>query len=58
MDSAAMPTPVIEPEDDAVAPQGQLLPNVTADESAIGWGDREDDSDRFYLEQRPPHYKD
>ena len=53
-----MPTPVSEPEDDAVASQGQLLPNITADESAIGWGDRDEDSDRFYLEQRPPHYED
>jgi len=53
-----MPTPVSEPEDYAVASHGQLLPNITADESSIGWGDRDEDSDRFYLEQRPPHYED
>jgi hypothetical protein len=58
VDSAAILTPAAEPEENESTSPSKLLPAITADESSIGWGDREEDSDRFYLEQRPPHYED
>ena len=36
----------------------ELLPEKSADESSIGWGDVADDIDRHYLEERPPHHGD
>lgn len=37
----------------------EVLPDVTGDESARGWGDDLDDSnDRRLLDERPPHWTD
>lgn len=36
---------------------GELLPEVTRDESADGWGDEDDpDSDAWLRRQVPPHH--
>ncbi|MEV0620745.1 hypothetical protein AB0I81_45990 [Nonomuraea sp. NPDC050404] len=33
------------------------LPEQTADDTDVGWGDwREDNTDAFYLDNRPPHW--
>ncbi|WP_262379474.1 MULTISPECIES: hypothetical protein [Nonomuraea] len=35
----------------------QLLPEQSADDTDLGWGDwREPDTDAFYLDNRPPHW--
>lgn len=35
----------------------ERLPEQTADDTDLGWGEwREEDGDRFYLENRPPHW--
>ena len=37
-----------------------LLPDVTSDEGATGWGEEPSDDDdvRRLLEERPPHHED
>jgi hypothetical protein len=39
-------------------PESSDLPDTTADESDVGWGERPpyDDDDRRLLEERPPHH--
>lgn len=38
----------------------ELLPEQTADDSDLGWGDwrstEDSDTDSFYLDNKPPHW--
>lgn len=37
----------------------EFLPEQTADDTDLGWGDWRDadaDPDRFYLDEKPPHW--
>jgi hypothetical protein len=38
-------------------PDEPLLPDVTRDETGIGWGDDEDVDLRRLLDERPPHHE-
>jgi hypothetical protein len=44
--------PVSEPP----APAPALPPERAPDDRDVGWGERPDDGDRRYLEDRPPHW--
>jgi hypothetical protein len=35
-----------------------VLPDVTSDERATGWGDESADDDQRLLDDRPPHHED
>jgi len=41
-----------QPDEDPV------LPDVTSDERATGWGDESGDDDQRLLDDRPPHHED
>ncbi|GAA2801944.1 hypothetical protein GCM10018965_003940 [Nonomuraea roseola] len=42
---------------DSIVAVSEFLPEQTADDTDLGWGERqEDDSDAFYLENKPPHW--
>ena len=50
-----------EPDDDAGRDRkpdrlGDLLPDVTLDESASGWGDDDSDADEQLRREVPPHH--
>lgn len=52
--SSSDPSSSSDPTDDE-----PVLPRVTRDEAAGGWGERPDDdrSDDWYLRERPPHHE-
>lgn len=33
-----------------------VLPDVTQDETPVGWGDEGDSNDQRLLDERPPHW--
>lgn len=38
------------------APRPPVVPNRSADDTDVGWGDRESDRDADILRERPPHW--
>jgi hypothetical protein len=61
-DPAPEPDPVPEPVPDRVPDPvpdrvRRVPPDVTADDTDEGWGERPESNDRRLLEERPPHWE-
>ena len=59
VEPSAEPGQQVRESTDAPVDDEPVLPRVTRDEAAGGWGERPDDdrSDDWYLRERPPHHE-